>query len=170
MGESESLNLTVCQAMHKYNVAKHWILRRIKRGIFSVQKLGCKYIVDGNEIEKYLATHNVTKRRIQALRGDKIPRTVPVIMAMNNVITPKIDLRLVKDEMPERKTNPIDQHDEDMDDVLLGLQEAKMALLDEQMHGITNRPQAITLTQIETAILWRIDDLRIRQEREAEAA
>jgi len=48
------------------------------------------------------------------------------------------------------------------DKVLGFLREARAAICEEQEDGIKNRQQAVTFTEIETAILWRQYDLQIR--------
>lgn len=50
-----------------------------------------------------------------------------------------------------------------MSDFVLGqLREARAVLLDERDAGHDSRELAVTLTQIDTAILWRQHDLQIK--------
>ena len=50
-----------------------------------------------------------------------------------------------------------------MDDAVLGyLREARAALLVEREEGQNSRELSITLTEIDTAILWRQHDLQIK--------
>ncbi|KKK91625.1 hypothetical protein LCGC14_2711040 [marine sediment metagenome] len=48
------------------------------------------------------------------------------------------------------------------DDVLGHLREARAALLDERDAGNGSRELSITLTEIDTAILWRQQDLTLK--------
>lgn len=50
-----------------------------------------------------------------------------------------------------------------MDDNVLGfLREARAALLVERENGLDSRELSVTLTNIDTAILWRQQDLKIK--------
>lgn len=49
------------------------------------------------------------------------------------------------------------------DNVLAHLREARTIILEEQELDIKSRPQSITLTEIDTAILWRQHDLQLRE-------
>lgn len=50
------------------------------------------------------------------------------------------------------------------DDAVLGkLREARALLLEERDSGLNSRELSITLTEIDTAILWRQEDLRLKQ-------
>lgn len=48
------------------------------------------------------------------------------------------------------------------DNVLAHLQEARAALLDERDAGKNSRELSVTLTEIDTAILWRKEDLSLK--------
>lgn len=48
------------------------------------------------------------------------------------------------------------------DQVLYHLQHARAIICEEKESGITSRDQSITLTEIDTAILWRQSDLQKR--------
>ncbi len=50
------------------------------------------------------------------------------------------------------------------DDVLGHLREARAALLDERDAGNGSRELSITLTEIDTAILWRQQDIQMKAE------
>lgn len=51
-----------------------------------------------------------------------------------------------------------------MNDEALGkLREARAALLDERDAGKGSRELSVTLTEIDSAILWRQEDLRLKQ-------
>lgn len=51
-----------------------------------------------------------------------------------------------------------------MNDNVLGfLREARAALLEERDNGKNSRELSVTLTEIDTAILWRQEDLRLKQ-------
>lgn len=50
-----------------------------------------------------------------------------------------------------------------MDDQVMGwLREARAALLEERDDGKNSRELSVTLTEIDTAILWRQEDLRLK--------
>ena len=50
-----------------------------------------------------------------------------------------------------------------MDDVVLGhLREARAGLLEEHENGKGSRELSVTLTEIDTAILWRQQDLMLK--------
>ncbi len=48
------------------------------------------------------------------------------------------------------------------DNVLGFLREARAALLDERDNGGNSRELSVTLTEIDTAILWRQSDLQLK--------
>ena len=51
-----------------------------------------------------------------------------------------------------------------MNDKTLGfLREARAELLEERDSGLNSRELSVTLTEIDTAILWRQEDLRLKQ-------
>ena len=51
-----------------------------------------------------------------------------------------------------------------MNDRILGfLREARAGLLIERDSGSNSRELSVTLTEIDTAILWRQEDLRLKQ-------
>ncbi len=49
------------------------------------------------------------------------------------------------------------------DDTLGFLREARAALLEEREDGGNSRELSVTLTEIDTAILWRQQDLRLKK-------
>lgn len=49
-----------------------------------------------------------------------------------------------------------------MDEILGKLREARALLLDERDKGKNSRELSVTLTEIDTAILWRQSDLQIK--------
>jgi hypothetical protein len=50
-----------------------------------------------------------------------------------------------------------------MDDVLGFLREARAVLLEEKTNGAGSRESSVCATNIDTAILWRQEVLRLRQ-------
>ena len=48
------------------------------------------------------------------------------------------------------------------DDVIGKLREARALLLEEKDKGLSSKQLSVTLTEIETAILWRQEDLRLK--------
>jgi len=49
------------------------------------------------------------------------------------------------------------------DDAIGKLREARSVLLEERDKGLNSRELSITLTEIDTAILWRQEDIRLKQ-------
>jgi len=56
------------------------------------------------------------------------------------------------------------------DEVLGKLREARALLLEERDAGKNSRELSVALTEVDTAILWRREDLRLKQPVENEAA